>query len=384
MHTLETLLARSLAPLAILVVLGARAPLHPQVETPVAGEAAPAWQRVERRLAVMGTWLRISLEAPTRAGGLQTSERVVRALEVAEARLSTWRTDSELAQLGATPVGERTALSPLLRRELEACWLLQAETQGAFDPALAPLVRAWSLRSGGARPTQQQLDEARAASGIACWSLDEDGLQRLHGSAGLEEGAFGKGAGLDAALAAIESDDWRALSIDLGGQLLESRHAQSITRRIADPRDRDRAVLALRIDAGSLATTGDSERGLVIDGKKYSHVLDPRTGVPAPRRGSVTVWARDALTADCLSTACFVMDPAAALAFADAHEGIEVVLLQHGAHGIEAHASAGLAGLLEPLVPELTLTVRKRTGTDSDATNAPPTPPSPIGDSNES
>jgi len=328
--------------------------LAAQREGPRGAAVPPAsWERVERRLSLMGTWLRISLEAPTRTEALAISEELLRELEAAEARLSTWRDDSELALLNAAPRGEAVALSPALRRELQAAQRWSASTKGAFDPALAPLVAAWSLRTGGARPSPEQLAAAREASGLEHWSIDQDGARRLHARAGLEEGAFGKGAGLDAALAAIDARSWRALSVDLGGQLLEARHGNSLRRSVADPRDRERAALAIHVPDGSLATSGDSERGLVIDGESLSHILDPRDGRPAQSRGTTTVWARTALAADCLSTACFVLGPDAAFELVEAHDGLELIWLQAGPAGLEARVSSGLAERVEPLVDDI-------------------------------
>ncbi|MCA8980218.1 MAG: FAD:protein FMN transferase, partial [Planctomycetes bacterium] len=200
------------------------------------------WERVERRVAVMGTWLRISLEAPTRAEGLAACERALRAIEEAEARLSTWRDDSELAQLNAAPVDEPIEVSPLLRAELERACEWSRETSGAFDPALAPLVAAWSLRTGGDQPSATEFESARDACGLRCWAFEPSGVRRLHERAGFEEGAFGKGASLDAALEAIEELSWRSLSIDLGGQLLEARHAGLVRRLVAHPDDRGTPV----------------------------------------------------------------------------------------------------------------------------------------------
>ncbi|MCA8979621.1 MAG: FAD:protein FMN transferase, partial [Planctomycetes bacterium] len=210
-----------------------------------------------------------------------------------------------------------------------------------------------------------ELESASDASGLRRWSFEPAGVRRLHPRAGFEEGAFGKGASLDAALEAVEELSWRSLSIDLGGQLLEARHAGPVRRLVAHPDDRGTPVLALRVPDGSLATSGDSERGVFVDGEARSHVLDPRSASPAPRRGSATVWARTALAADCLSTACYVLGPDAALAFAEAHEGVELVWLQDGPRGLVARCSSGLAihceALLSSAAPEIHVSSRRDT-----------------------
>ena len=134
---------------------------------PLAPSAAPT---VERRVMLMGTSLEIAVEAADRAAGLAASERAVAALEAAEARLSTWRDDTELARLNRAPVGEPAALSPALARDLAAarrCW---QETEGAFDPGVGALVRAWGLRTGGAASGAERSGGRRTASPGSGWS----------------------------------------------------------------------------------------------------------------------------------------------------------------------------------------------------------------------
>jgi thiamine biosynthesis lipoprotein len=110
----------------------------------------------------------------------------------------------------------------------------------------------------------------------------------------------------------------------------------------SDPRRRDRPVLALAVEAGSVSTSSDSERP--------GHLLDPRTGAPAADFGSLTVWTADPLRADCLSTGLFVLGPERALAWAAARPEVEVLALVSEGERLRALATSGLAGRLRPLV----------------------------------
>jgi len=100
------------------------------------------------------------------------------------------------------------------------------------------------------------------------------------------------------------------------------------------------------MDHGSVATSGNSERGIAIDGRRYGHLLDPRTGRPAPDFGSLAVWAADPLLADCLSK-LYVLGPDRALAWVAAHrrlgESVEALALVSKGGKIEVRASDGLA-----------------------------------------
>jgi len=334
---------------------GALALLAAVVLPALASAANPAI--VERRLALMGTTLALSVEAADRAAALAASERAVAALEAAEARLSTWRDDSELARLNRAPVGVPFALSPTLAAELAAarqCW---QSTGGAFDPTVGPLVAAWGLRNGGHLPSAAELQEARAATGMDGLALLSGAAIRLRPGVAVEEGGFGKGAGLAAAVAALSAfaafagRGASAATLDLGGQLaLFGPGLRQVA--VADPRLRDRPVVTLAIDRGSVATSGNSERGIEIAGRRYGHLLDPRTGRPAADFGSLTVWAGDALSADCLSK-LYVLGPDRAVAWAATHPGVEVLALVPSGKGLRALASRGLAGRLTAVTPDV-------------------------------
>lgn len=312
---------------------------------------------VERRLSMMGTSLEIRVEAADRERALAASERAVTALEAAENRLSTWRDDTELARLNASPAGP---LSPALAADLQEANRCREETDGAFDPAVGRLVQAWGLRTGGRRPDPEALRSAVESI-------------RKRTDLVLEEGGFGKGAALADALEAlgIFGGVTRAW-IDLGGQTAVIGRWEV---PVADPRRRERPAVALRIDGGSVSTSGNSERGIVVDGERLGHILDPRSGRPAPDFGSLTVWTADPLWADCLSTGLYAMGPEAALSWAEGHPGVEVLVLRPLAERVKAQASAGLEGKLVVLADGVDLEFRKKTesgGRTEGSRNPPP------------
>jgi len=333
-------------------------------------ERAERAGRVERQLTLMGTELALVVEAPDRRRALAASERALRALEAAERRLSTWgQSGGELARLNQTPVGEKVRLSPELARELAGARRCFELTGGAFDPGIGALLAAWDVRGRGRVPTPAERAQAVSAAGFDHLELvAEDGgttAIRRHPGLVIEEGGFGKGAGLDRAAEAladptladpalvdptlVTAGPVRAL-LNLGGQLLAVGGGPAWTVPVADPRDRGRPVLALELGAGSVATSGNSERGFWVEGVRHSHILDPRSGEPAADFGSLTVVAPDGLGADCLATGLYVLGPRAALDFAAGHAGIEVLaLIVDEGRGLTALASAGLAGHLESL-----------------------------------
>jgi thiamine biosynthesis lipoprotein len=301
----------------------------------------------------MGTQAALRVEAPDRTRALGAAEAAVAALEAAEARLSTWTEASELARLNAAPVGAEVELSPSLAEDLHRARLCWRATGGAFDPAVGALVEAWGLRSGGRHPSTDEIEAALAAGGLRSLALEGSRATRLHTGLLLEEGAFGKGAGLDDALTVLSAAGASRAILDLGGEVAVLGPGP-FELAVSHPRRREEPVALLTIDAGAVATSGNSERGIVVEGERLGHLLDPRTGRPAPDFGSLTVWARDAMTADCLSTGLYVMGPDSALELAEATEGVEILILQPSTGGLRARASSGLAGRLTYLTDEIT------------------------------
>ena len=321
-----------------------------------AGPSGAAGGPVVREVAAMGTTLRVEVVGVSRALSLAAAERAIRAVESAEARLSTWRDDSELARLARAPRGVAVPVSPALAAELEAALACGRATGGAFDPLLGELVHAWGLRQGGRLPTGGEIAAALAAAdGTEIRVTNVPPSVRMSGATPFEEGAWAKGAALDAALAAaLGADGAPAMLLDFGGQLAWAGGAGERVVGLADPLRRSRPVLELELarPRGALASSGNGERAILAGGQRSGHLLDPRTGRPAADFGSVTVVAEGALEADCLSTALFVMGPEAGLAWLErSGGGAEAVYLVVEDGRLRARASRGLAGRLRPLVP---------------------------------
>jgi thiamine biosynthesis lipoprotein len=245
--------------------------------------------------------------------------------------------------LNAAPAGSPVALPPEISAVLAAVFEWSRRTDGAFDPTVLPLVSAWDLRGRGRVPSSADLARALVATGTARFRLGTAGAARLHPSSGIDEGAWGKGYALDRAAAALREAGVRGAVLDLGGQILAIGKAEVA---IADPRDRARAAATLEADNQSVSTSGNSERGISVGGRRVGHLLDPRTGRPAPDFGSATVVAPSGLSADVLSTAFFVAGPEKGLELSQRlrREGFdnEVLYLIPRNGGAERLASPGL------------------------------------------
>ena len=302
----------------------------------------PAPVRVERTVFLMGTAATLVAEAPDRAAGLAQLERMVRVIEATEAELSTWRDDSVLSRLNRQPLGAPRPVPPSVCGLLGRLAAWRQATGGAFDPAVGRLVEAWGLREAGRRPAPAALAAARARTGLQHLTVDREACTvARRADVTLDAGGFGKGEALDRVRDALREPPGAWL-VDFGGQVAVSGAGSdgAWPVAIAYPERRGEAGRRAAPLRGSLATSGGSERDLAAGGgERIGHILDPRSGEPVGRGGSVVVWHRDAFAADVLSTALHVMGPEAGLAWAAAR-GIAACFLQ--ADAASARSRSGL------------------------------------------
>ena len=295
----------------------------------------------------MGTVLEIVVTAKDRRTALGATQAAAAAVDGAELRLSTWRRDSELARLNDARPGVWVALSGELASDLGAALHWWRETGGAFDPGVGSLVRAWDLRGRGRVPESSVMVKARAASGAEHLEIADGRARRLQPGVILEEGGFGKGAALCDGAAAALAAGAMCVILDFGGQVEVRGECGDHQIDLADPSDRDGVIATLALNGGSIATSGNSERAVTVEGIRYGHLLDPRGGRPVADWGSVTVWTPDPVAADCLATALFVMGPEQGARWLGEHHDIEAVFAVVEADGVASlRATAGLRGRL--------------------------------------
>jgi thiamine biosynthesis lipoprotein len=316
--------------LYVALILAAPPCLMAQVPSPASSPV------LDRTVLAMGTELRLHLEADGDLG--QASEAALAESTRIEAACSTWNPASTWSRLN----GAQGRAVPMAREWIDLLDQMKAwslRTEGAFDPVLMALMQAWRIREGGQTPGAHTLVKARQASGAGLLELEaRSGTARLlHPGAGLEEGGFLKGYALDAMRkAAGVPSGW----MNFGGQVLAWGRALPVG--IADPQNRQQTRCTVMLQAASLSCSGTSERGW--------HVLDPRSGEPCPAWGSTAVIAPQALTADVLSTALYVLGPDAGLAWAE-RQGIAAAFFLNDGRVLMTRAFTSLHPTLIPREP---------------------------------
>jgi thiamine biosynthesis lipoprotein len=273
-----------------------------------------------RSRVLMGTTCTVDAEAATDEVAAAAAVAALDEVARLERVLSTWDPAAEMSLANAAASAGEARVSRELADSLSYALEQSRRTRGAFDPVIGALVDAWDLRGSGREPSRQELAAALRATGHELVTLDAraGSLRLAQPAAWIDTGGFGKGVALDAAAGAASRAGATAALLDFGGQLLAMGASDGTGSgvAVADPRERSRPVLELALRQGSASTSAQSERFVEVGGRRFGHVLDPRSGRPLAFDGSATVVAGTAAEADVLSTALLVMGPAAGLRFA--------------------------------------------------------------------
>ena len=305
-------------------------------------DKGPAPVRFEFSEAHMGTRFRIVVYAASvRAAAIASSaafERIGRL----DAIMSDYRETSELIQLCNQPRDTKVTVSKDLFRVLGAGQGLAARSNGAFDVTVGPLVRLWRrARRTGELPDRQKLAEALDSTGYTKLHLDRSSRSVILEKSGmlLDLGGIAKGFAVDEAMKVLKRRGISRALVAGGGDIVVSAPppgARGWVIGIA-PLESTEAppsrYLLLRDRA--VSTSGDAHQYVEIAGVRYSHIVDPRTGLGLTGRSSVTVVANDCTTSDGLATAASVLGPSEGSRLIDSTPGAAALFMDAGGEGTE-------------------------------------------------
>jgi thiamine biosynthesis lipoprotein len=279
-------------------------------------------------------------EFSTRADGA-TAERaqklVARAFRLVETNLSVFVADSAVSRLNRGEIISMASDAPFVKVVRFALETAEA-SGGAFDPTVNPLMRAWGFRGGAPSvPLETVLSNALATVGWRRISISNGTTGEIVVSAGgaeLDFGAIAKGYAVDFAYERLVENGFTDFLINLGGNIRVCGSPEPGRKEwnvaVRDPSGRrPPSPLPRPLRSGeAVATSGSYERFVEIDGRRYSHIIDPRTGHPVDNGlGSVSVIAPTAMEADAYSTTLFVLGREAGAAFLATRSGCTAVFI---------------------------------------------------------
>lgn len=294
-------------------------------------DAALFWLRVHRQIMAC----RFEVVLPGEDSRWLPGAR--EALDLAddlEAVLTVFRDDSELSRINRQAHPGPVSAAPDVFALLARCEALHRDTDGAFDITSTPLSRCWGfLRREGRLPAAHDIERARAAVGMGHVRLDSRtrGVTFDRPGVELNLGAIGKGHALDRLGALLHGRGVRRALLSAGSSSIlafgghrDPWRVDLCSGAVGGP------LAALEVAQGAVGTSGAGEQFCDVDGVRYGHVIDPRTGWPAAGVLSATVITGDAASADALSTAFLIGGAALAQPYCASHPGVLAVITPDG------------------------------------------------------
>jgi len=262
----------------------------------------------------MGVDARLVVYAPDQAAAERACKAAFQRIAALDSIMSDYRRDSELNRLSAGAGGPAARVSSDLFIVLRRAQEVARRSEGAFDVTVGPLIHLWrAARKSGVLPDPAELERARKGIGWQKVRLDERArtVWLMEPGMKLDLGGIAKGYAADAAQTVLKKHGVTHALAQLGGDIVVTGPppgTEGWTIRVPNAGD-DQGPADLRLTACAVSTSGDTEQFAVIGGRRYSHVVDPRTGQALTNRVQVTLIARDGLTSDPLSTALSVLGP---------------------------------------------------------------------------
>ncbi len=223
-------------------------------------------------------------------------------------------TGSELYQLNKNAFKHSVKVSPTLLELLKKSLYAAKLTNGAFDPAMLALKKIWNFKKDDfTPPSDEQIKAALKICGYKHIKIKNRNVSFTKKGVGLDLGGIAKGYIIDKIAQLFKSYGVKSAFINIGGDVYlmgkQMKYNREWKAGIEHPRIKNSNLYVLKVKDTALVTSGDYERYKIINGKRYHHIINPKTGYPASECVSMSVIAKSAAFADALSTGFFVLGP---------------------------------------------------------------------------
>ncbi|MDT0608172.1 FAD:protein FMN transferase [Croceitalea rosinachiae] len=300
---------------------------------------------VSKTLKLMGSRFEITVVAQNEDIGYININEAVAEITRIEKVISSWDADSETSLInknaGIQPVKVSLELLGLIERAKK----ISEITDGAFDVSYASLDKIWNFNG----EMKQSPSKAAILESVSKIDFHDIVLNKEESTVFLKEagmklgfGAIGKGYAADKTKALLISKGVIGGIINASGDLTTwgtKNTGEKWMVGITNPLDKNKVFSWLPVIESSVATSGNYEKYIVINGEKYSHIIDPRTGYPTKGVKSVSVFAKKAELCDALATSVFIMGRDSGIHMINQLPGVEVVVIDDEN---EIHKSSGI------------------------------------------
>jgi thiamine biosynthesis lipoprotein len=244
--------------------------------------------------------------------------------------MSTWEPDSDISRYNRAPPGSWHAIPDAFQQVLACALEIAQASNGAYDPTIGALVTLWGFGAAGSPrkiPSATTLAAARETTGWKRLKLRQDGTELLQpGGLQLDFSAIAKGYGVDCIVRELQRMGVASALVEVGGDIRGYGHKPDgepwriLIESPSNGADDDHSFCIVNLEKAALATSGDRWHAFEQNGKRFSHMIDPRNGVPIRHATStVTVLAADAMRADAWATALLVMGSDEGFHYAERH-----------------------------------------------------------------
>jgi len=264
---------------------------------------------------VVSTYTTRTMDEPTLRSKLEKAVAEIRRLE---RLMTTWRDDSEISKVNEAAGKQPVIVGPETFEVVERSLSVAKRSEGVFDISFEAMRNLWRFDENKVEevPSQEAIDKGRALIDYRKVIIDKDKRTVFLEQQGMRIslGGIAKGYGVDAAAKVLSAEGLTSFYIQAGGDLyVRGKKPDGSAYRVGvrDPRGKGPSDYFAMLDVTdhAFSTAGDYERSFVKDGKRWHHIIDPRSGYPARASRSVTVWAKDAFTADGVDDAIFILGP---------------------------------------------------------------------------
>ena len=279
-------------------------------------------------------------------------------LDLVVAQMSTWQADSNLSQFNQAEANTWHPLPPAFYEVMDCALKVAAQTGGAFDPTIGPLVNLWGFGPEGYRALPPDHDEIKSTQRHCGWQriqLDQEAKRALQpGNAYVDFSGIAKGYGVDRVSGALRQAGIENHVVEVGGELfgmgIKPDGQPWWVAFEMPPHNAFDTESIIALHGLAVATSGDYRRYFDHNGRHYAHTIDPRTGYPIDRNinalASVTVVHKQCMMADALATAFTVMGVEAGLAYAEENK-IAALFIEHQQDTLKEYLSSSLLAMLE-------------------------------------
>jgi len=302
---------------------------------------------------VMGTLARVVAVAPDMRTAKQSIKAAFAEINKVDKLMSDYKSESEISQVNRDAFRQAVKISKSTYEVLQKAVEFSRLSGGAFDVTVGPLVQLWRLAAeANSVPTDTQLEQARSKVGYEKLILDANQTSVRFAVDGmkLDLGGIAKGYAIDKAVEAMQKCGALGAMVDIGGDIrcfgTPSRGKKEWLIGLQDPNEAKEPIstgkplLVLKLKNAAIATSGNYRRFSLVKGKKYSHIINRKSGTATESLSSVTIIAKRALDADALATAVSVMGSEKGLALIEKIPNTEAILIPSAQHKLVKTSAA--------------------------------------------